>query len=33
VWEWELEDVEENEELRPEYESSANDTYVNPVTK
>lgn len=33
VWEWELEDVEEKEELRPEYESSANNYYTNPITK
>lgn len=33
VWEWDLENIEADEENRPEFETSAKNFRTNPVTK
>lgn len=33
VWEWDLQNIEEDEEQRPEFESNAKTFRTNPVTK
>lgn len=33
IWEWDLQNIEDDEENRPEFEASAKNFRVNPVTK
>lgn len=33
VWEWDLQDIDEDEESRPEFDTSAAKYRTNPVTK
>lgn len=33
VWEWDLQNIEEDEENRPEFETTAKNFRTNPVTK
>lgn len=33
IWEWDLQNIEDDEENRPEFEASAKNFRTNPVTK